>query len=109
MIYQISQLGNNSLIILDEPETSLHPGAQQKLVNFLLDQTIQKKHQIIISTHSREIINKIPDNAIKVIYTNSSNRFEILNSCNYRFAFSELGVTEQSKSLILCEDLLAKK
>lgn len=109
MIYQISQLGNNSLIILDEPETSLHPGAQQKLVNFLLDQTIQKKHQIIISTHSREVINKMPDNAIKVIYTNSNNRFEILNSCNYRFAFSELGVTEQSKTLVLCEDLLAKK
>ena len=40
-----------SLILLDEPETSLHPGAQRSMLRFLLDQIKLKKHQIIISTH----------------------------------------------------------
>ena len=40
------------LLLLDEPETSLHPGAQVKLQRYILDQ-IKKKHlQVVISTHA---------------------------------------------------------
>ena len=47
---EISQPGR--LILLDEPETSLHPGAQERLLEFLLRRIEEKKLQVVISTHS---------------------------------------------------------
>ncbi len=41
-----------SLILLDEPETGLHPGAQQGLCEFLQGVAREHKHQVIYATHS---------------------------------------------------------
>ena len=43
-------IGANDTIVIDEPELSLHPSLQKKLLDVLLDYS--KDHQIIISTHS---------------------------------------------------------
>ena len=37
----------------DEPEVSLHPGAQEKLMDFLFDQVKAKKHQVVMTPHRR--------------------------------------------------------
>lgn len=42
-------------IVIDEPELSLHPSAQKKLMNILLEES--KDKQIILSTHSPYFIN----------------------------------------------------
>ena len=62
----------NSLIILDEPEVSLHPGAQEELKIFLLEQILIKRLQIIISTHSPKFSEFLPDDAIKLFYQTTS-------------------------------------
>lgn len=41
---------DNNLIIIDEPEVSLHPGLQRKLYELLVEYS--KKRQIILCTHS---------------------------------------------------------
>lgn len=46
---------NNTTIVIDEPELSVHPAIQKKLVNLLLDYS--KRMQIIICTHSPYFIN----------------------------------------------------
>lgn len=46
---------SSSPIIIDEPELSLHPAAQKKLLNVLADYS--QRRQIIISTHSPYFIN----------------------------------------------------
>ncbi|MFC7345391.1 ATP-dependent endonuclease [Chryseobacterium zhengzhouense] len=109
LLYKISTLSNNSLIILDEPETSLHPGAQRRLVEYLVDLSIRYKHQIIISTHSPDLIEEMPSNSIKTMYTNENNRFDIINSQSYRLAFIELDKINVAKKTILYEDTLVGK
>ena len=54
-------------ILLDEPEVSLHPGAQERLVEFLFEQIKKHKHQVVVSTHSPSIIRHLPPEAIKVM------------------------------------------
>ena len=44
-----------SLIILDEPEVSLHPAAQEQLLLFIAEQVKIKKHQVVFATHSCKI------------------------------------------------------
>lgn len=61
---QISKLPDNALLLLDEPEISLHPGAQKRFMRCLLEIVKKKKLQVIISTHSASIIDNLPPEAI---------------------------------------------
>lgn len=47
----------NSIIIIENPEAHLHPGAQSRLVNFLVDCSKHKNLQIFLETHSDHVIN----------------------------------------------------
>ena len=58
---------NNSLFILEEPETSLHENAQHEFSKYLLDVCNRKGHQIILSTHSSVIINALPSETRKLL------------------------------------------
>lgn len=59
----------NSLIVLDEPEVSLHPGAQRHLIRFLKQQCLTRGHQVVMSTHSPTIISELPPQAVKLLGT----------------------------------------
>lgn len=109
LVHKIFNAPEESLILLDEPETSLHSGAQKRLMLFLLEQCIKKKHQVIISTHSPFLIENMPDESIKVFSTLSSNgKFIVNNNRSYKEAFHELEIENNSKKIILVEDKTAK-
>lgn len=110
LVYEIMNAPNNSLIILDEPEVSLHPGAQERLKLFLLRQTLNKKLQVVVSTHSAKLVEYLPDVSIKLFYENSNSRFAIKNKCNFIEAFHNIGleITESEKALIIVEDITAE-
>lgn len=99
-----------SLILLDEPEVSLHPGAQERLVDFLLRKIKSDRHQVIVGTHSPYIINGLPENAIKTLYLDpSNNKIKVINETVPSQAFFHLGVQDEDKITIFVEDRLAKE
>lgn len=109
LVHKIFNAPNESLILLDEPETSLHSGAQKRLMSFLLEQCIKKKHQIVISTHSPFLIDNMPSESIKVFSTlSSSGKFIINNNRSYKEAFHELEIENTHRKNILVEDKTAK-
>lgn len=63
LIQALQSVPNNSLVIIDEVEASLHPRAQRRLVRFLINQCRLKRIQIIISTHSPYILEELPTEA----------------------------------------------
>lgn len=97
-----------SLILLDEPETSLHPGAQRALLRFLLEQIKTKKHQVVISTHSRDFIDGLPQTAIKVFEDSGNGSARILPKSTPAAALLRLGRVPADKIRVLVEDDLAK-
>ncbi|WP_034949930.1 ATP-dependent nuclease [Erwinia oleae] len=107
LVDQVISSESNSLILLDEPEVSLHPGAQERLVNFLIDECIKKKHQIVVSTHSSNIINSLPKDAIKLFHVSDmSNKIDIMSNVSPEEAFFHLG-GKLNKKTIFVEDCLA--
>lgn len=106
-----SVLGANpsSLILLDEPEVSLHPGAQDRLIEFLTESVKLQKHQIVISTHSPSIVRKLPQDAIKVLLMDDvSGKVKLpKQSALAEEAFFHLGETISDKITVLVEDILA--
>ena len=80
LVVKVLNAPEHSLILLDEPEVSLHPAAQKKLREFLLKQIITKKHQVIMATHSPIFVEGLPKEAVKLFYPNPITRkFEVQN------------------------------
>lgn len=66
--------GRKKLIILEEPETNLHPRLQSLLADFFIDFQKETGHSIIIETHSEYLIRKMQ----YLVANNSFDRKDIL-------------------------------
>ncbi|MDQ0286288.1 putative ATPase [Desulfofundulus luciae] len=60
LINTLEILPEKSLVLIEEPETSLHPSAQHELGKYLVDVACERKHQIMITTHSEFILEALP-------------------------------------------------
>jgi len=110
LVKQIHQADANSLILLDEPEVSLHPGAEHRLKLFLLNQIKEKKHQIILATHSSTLVEELPKEAIKVFYPNpNTGRFNVDENRTHQEAFYHIELPNPDRNEIIVEDILSKK
>ncbi|MDH2200420.1 ATP-dependent nuclease [Ectopseudomonas oleovorans] len=110
ILYTVDKLENSpeqSLFILEEPETSLHESAQHEFTKYLIDVCQRRHHQIILSTHSSVILNALPPDARKLI-TRDANGVEVRNkisACHIRAILSSGHV----RNLDICvEDIFAK-
>lgn len=56
---------NNSIILIDEPEISLHPRWQRKIINVY--ENIGENNQLVIATHSPHIIGNVKKEQIRVL------------------------------------------
>ncbi|MDQ1147027.1 putative ATPase [Bacillus sp. SORGH_AS 510] len=108
LVHTLLNSPNQSLVLLDEPEVSLHPGAQRRLKIFLLELIKEKKHQIIVSTHSPNLVENLPRKAIKLFTFNpETEKVKILNNCLPDEAFYTLGQTLTNQVSLIVEDKLA--
>jgi predicted ATP-dependent endonuclease of OLD family len=62
----------NSLIMIDEPETSLHPTWQQEVLK--LYQNIPGNNQVILATHSPHIIASIQPDNLFILHKNEAKK-----------------------------------
>ncbi len=46
LVHLLTGVSDEALVLLDEPEVSLHPGAQKKLIQFVLEQTVKKGYRL---------------------------------------------------------------
>ncbi|MDI1322196.1 MAG: AAA family ATPase [Algoriphagus sp.] len=112
-------LYNPKILILDEPDSHLHPSNQRILADKLNEITIRLNFQIIISTHSRHLLDSFRDNA-KVNWISNGeindqefdfisvlleigalDRGDILNKGNIKcVVFTEDAQTEKLKTLL---------
>lgn len=109
MVDRIETLSSGSILLLDEPEVSLHPEAQKRLICYLFDVIKRKKVQIIITTHSTHIIENLPKDAIKCFRVMEDGTIVIEENVFYQNAFLELGANVTNKKHIIVEDNLAQR
>lgn len=111
IIHELLSAPKGALVLLDEPECSLHPGAQYKLKYFILKEIKEKKLQVIISTHSVNFMNNLPDTAVKKFeWDDNLKKVVVQNNVKKYEAFKVLGQESKNMTLnIQVEDLLAQK
>ena len=107
LVNDILKAPNNSLLLIDEPEISLHPSAIYRFKHFLLKQCLEKNHQIIITTHSTQMVRDFPKEAVKLI-SKIDKEIKIIENIDFQDAFYELGDELHDKKMVFVEDKLAK-
>ena len=65
---------NNSIILIDEPELSLHPKWQQRIIEVY--RKIGENNQIIVATHSPHILGSVSNENIFILYRNENGKIE---------------------------------
>ncbi|MBE8971400.1 AAA family ATPase, partial [Nostocales cyanobacterium LEGE 12452] len=82
-----------TVIIIDEPQSFLHPGAAKKLIEII---KAFPQHQYFIASHSPDIITTAnPSNIIKLQYQDSETKALVINTRNIKSQdeiLGELGV-----------------
>ena len=64
----------NSIILIDEPELSLHPKWQQRIIEVY--KKIGENNQIIIATHSPHILGSVTSGNIFILYRDENGKIE---------------------------------
>lgn len=92
-----------SLIVIEEIDLGLHPEALKKLARHLLEITLAKKLQVIVSSHSQDFIDSVPRQA-RILLQRSGNSSMISLSPTTRFAIGTMSGVNQPELYIYCED-----
>jgi len=69
----------NKVILIDEPELSLHPSWQNKVLKIYENFALKNNCQIIIATHSPHIIGSAKNEYIRVLKFNEENQIEVFD------------------------------
>ena len=77
--YKTKDLQKINLIILEEPESHMHPQMQRSFIKYLINKQIEEQTCALVSTHSNEIVRTGNINRIRVIrkYESLSSVIEI--------------------------------
>lgn len=105
LVLRVEALKEFDLLLIDEPETSLHPGAQKELLRYLLQKTKDKKLQVVIATHSPTIVELLPEQAL-VVLDETTEGTTVNPKATKSSAFYRLGQPDPNKINILTEDKL---
>ena len=74
---------NNSIILIDEPELSLHPKWQQRIIEVY--KKIGENNQIILATHSPHILGSVSNENIFLLYRDEKGKIEAKTGEKYGY------------------------
>ena len=77
----------NSIIMIDEPELSLHPKWQQKIIDVY--KKIGKNNQIILATHSPHILGSVEKESIILLVKNKNGVVEVRTGENFGNSYGQ--------------------
>lgn len=100
----VAKAPNQSLVIIDEVEASLHPQAQRGLMTELLRLAYSKKLQIILSTHSPYILEQLPAVARVFVSLDRDAHRQVLYGVSADFALNQMDDERHDELDIYCED-----
>lgn len=107
LVQFLENLPEKSLVLLEEPELTLHPDAQFGLAWYLMTLARRKGHQVLIATHSPHIFEALPREA-RVLLTRDTRGVEVLHGVSQLSAARELSSSVRSnRDLVFVEDVVA--
>lgn len=94
------------IALLDEPETFLANSAQRPFLDQVARQILKTKSQLILGTHSLEILNRFPLENVRVC-VRLNGKIHVIQPANFTVIKDAVGIESPAKGTVLVEDELA--
>lgn len=108
ILWNLNRIKNNSIVLIEEPETYLAPRSQEALLDGIAKIAIEKRLWIILTTHSSNIIKNIPYEHIRILSRVDKNVQISIPGSNLESMYS-LGLKPNKTGVILVEDRCARE
>ncbi|MBF6333301.1 ATP-dependent nuclease [Nocardia transvalensis] len=98
----------SDIVLLDEPENFLSPQARKRLLDIIVEQTVEKKLSVVIASHSAEIIRNLPLASLRTIERGPQGaRIAIATATSQ--AIRSVGLELRPDAVLLVEDNFAHR
>jgi hypothetical protein len=105
--WTVNRAADNSLLLIEEPETFLSPASQQGIAHFLLASTVDKHLVTILTSHSAKIIDSVADDHRLYLYRDSAGAKFAEVPVSPRL-LATIGIEPTIKAILLVEDQAAE-
>jgi AAA domain, putative AbiEii toxin, Type IV TA system len=106
LLSRLQKMPIGGLVLIEEIELGLHPEAQERLIQCLVDICWKKKLQVICTTHSEAVLDSLPRQA-RVLLRKHGTDHESIANVSTRFAIHEMTGNPQPELMIYVEDKFA--
>jgi len=108
LMYILQECPNGSLIAIEEIELGIHPEALIRLAHHIQEIILEKKLQVIVSTHSNYFIDNVPQEARILIQRSGRNTHSVISRPTTRFAMGVMSGEANPELHVYCEDEFAE-
>ena len=106
VLYRLQRLPVGGLLVVEEIEHGLHPEALRRLVNSLTSVVRGKKVQLIFTTHSDHVIDRLPREG-RVLMERLGSEHRVVAGPTTRFAMSNISGINNPECTVYVEDNFA--
>ncbi|HYW06087.1 MAG TPA: AAA family ATPase [Longimicrobium sp.] len=103
LFHLLARMPVGGLLVGEEIEGGLHPEAQIRLAETLVDVCDEKKMQIVCSTHSADFLDALPREA-RILLRRTRETLDALSGPSTRFALYVMSGSTQPEVMLYCED-----
>lgn len=103
-ILAYSYQGAPATILLDEPDAHLHASLQKQMVGLLRDIARQENVQVIMATHSKEIVNSVPHHLLLNVSRDVRSAVRLSNYQQVLNVLQEIGSLDNVDAATILRD-----
>jgi ABC-type cobalamin/Fe3+-siderophores transport system ATPase subunit len=70
--WSIDRAAPNTVLLIEEPETHLSPASQEAFSHYILKSAVEKRLNVILTSHSHKIINSFSENQLVFLFRDAS-------------------------------------
>lgn len=107
LVTALESAPEQSLVLLEEPETALHPSAQYELGKYFVDVSARRRLQILLTTHSEYVLLALPQKS-RIYLKRANARVKAIPGIGVRQAVSMMDNLAVPSVYILVEDDVAE-
>ncbi|WP_169742173.1 AAA family ATPase [Arenimonas malthae] len=111
VIWWVYRFTSSTILVLDEPDSHLSPSSRNELLDIIALAASDKKHAVILSTHSAELLDRLVESEILVVLPDrlARSRSNVSRATSKRHALRGLGLSRPARILVVVEDVDAKE
>jgi hypothetical protein len=108
LLGEIQNVPDNSLVLIDELEASLHPKAQRRIIHTLLWLCRRKNLQLVLTTHSPYILEELPPEARILLVKGTDRQTKVIYGASSEYCLSTMDDRHHPDLSIFVEDESAR-